>query len=73
MKNPFPCSSVGKIMKAFGLWNSLHTSAESLKSNFSSAASFLVAIKDFQVHLLPNQKCSFVASFTSRKIFFLIF
>lgn len=75
MNKNFPGSSVGKIMKAFGLCNSLHTSAGSLKSNFSLAANFLVAIKDFQVHLLLNQGAnpSFVASFSSRKIFFSIF
>lgn len=60
------CSSVGNIMKVFGLWHSFHTSAGSLKSNFSLAATFLVAIKDFQVHFLSKQGAnpSFVASFS---------
>jgi len=70
MNKPFLYPSAGKIMKAFGRWNSLHTS-QSLKSNFCLAATFLVAVKDFHVHVLPSQKCSFVASFSSRKIFFL--
>jgi len=39
---------------AFGLWRYFHTSAESLKSNSSLAATSLVTSKDFPVYLLPT-------------------
>lgn len=45
-------------MKAFGLWTSFQTSARSLKGNFALATTSLVAVKDFQVYLLPNQEAN---------------
>lgn len=45
-------------MKAFVLWTSFQISTGSLKSNFALATTFLVAIKDFQVYLLPYQEAN---------------
>lgn len=57
-------------MKASGLWT-FQTSAGSLKCNFALATNILVAIKDFQVYLLPNQKANLC--FVSLLEFFFLF